>query len=226
MFSVRRGIGREERVRKRLLAGWQFAGLDGSGRNENLGWHASGSVGGRMKAVKTRPGVSSIADRATASLLRETYLEPFTNEDPFVCDLNGIRSLSVDAADELIAKFVERLRARREHAVVFVIARAREVIGNTHAALRDRGQAVWAAVIEEGAEPILIPVGDLEKTERDALEVLYAQGGHVDGVSEPLATLVAKGLVLKTAAGYQLPGLPPDAIEQAAREETREVAVV
>src|SRR5205823_12978794 len=89
--------------------------------------------------IRTR--TRSVSDRATAAVLRESYLENALGElDPIICSLNGIEQLSVDAADELVAKFVVRLRAQRPGAIVFVESGAEDVLAKVHAALGERSQ--------------------------------------------------------------------------------------
>ena len=155
-----------------------------------------------MRAV-VNARTRSVSDRATAALLRETYLEPSSQSDPFVCDLNGIEQLSPDAADELVGKFVLRLRDQRPDAVVFIIGRTDDVLGKVHAALRDRRQAAWG-INERESPNEWIALGDINDADREALS-RFAQGARDDPAFEALVT---KGLLRRGADGYTPPVLP------------------
>jgi hypothetical protein len=146
----------------------------------------------------------SVTDRGTASLLGAKYLEAalLGHAESVEIDLNGnLRQLSVGAADELVGKFVERLRGQAPGAAVLVRARSWDVLRNVHAALRDRSQAALAVNDQEPSNPI--PVGDVSVEERNAYQELI-QGVHLGHV-EHLQSLATKGLLVATADGYVLP---------------------
>ena len=170
--------------------------------------------------LSVRTNYASVTDRATASLLRATYLEPALagRPDQVEIDLNGrIRQLSVGAADELVGKFVERLRGQGplsdevHDPVVIVRARSWDVLRNVHAALRDRGQAALAVNDQEHSAPT--PIGDVSVDERAAFTNLVEHGQAVQ--QERLQSLAAKGLLISTPAGYVLPQVEEDALEYA-----------
>jgi hypothetical protein len=152
---------------------------------------------------------SSVRDRATASLLRMSYLEPElrAGAEPLEIELNGqLKQISIEAADELIGKFVDRLRAARPGAPVIIRAKTWDVLRNVHAALRDHGQAAVAVrdSVGLGFPPMLI--GDATKDEAEAFERLAA-GEHVndEATLRALGKLAEKGVVVGTPEGYALP---------------------
>lgn len=158
-----------------------------------------------MSEHTVRSRAQSVGDRATAALLRETYLEPALEDtDPIVCNLNGIEQLSVDAADELVGKFVVRLRSQRPGAVVFVQSIADDVLAKVHAALRDRHQAAWG-VNQRKPEAWLV-LGDLAEPELEALRA-FAPGVPESALLDALAS---KGLLVKNGNSYAAPALAPE----------------
>jgi hypothetical protein len=162
-----------------------------------------------------RTNYASVTDRATASMLRATYLEPALAKSPqqVEIDLNGrIRQLSVGAADELVGKFVERLRRQPSEAVVIVRARSWDVLRNVHAALRDRSQAALAMNDEQPGPAI--PIGDVSVAERSAFQELLLHP-NVDAPNDHLQRLAEKGVLIPTLHGYALPQLEEDAVEVA-----------
>jgi hypothetical protein len=152
---------------------------------------------------------ASVNDRATASLLRETYLEPALAQpdDHVEIDLNGrVRQLSVGAADELVGKFVGRLRKRTPHAVVIVRARSWDVLRNVHAALRDRSLAALA--MNDAEQSALIPIGEVSIEERAAFDTLIEHGHASDeGLGATLAGMAERGLAVVGPQGYAAPEL-------------------
>jgi hypothetical protein len=153
----------------------------------------------------------SVVDRVTAALLRERYLERPLNGggEPITIDLNGMERLSVEAADELVAKFVERVRARQEPTIVFVLAKRWEVLRAIHAALRDRRQAALAVNVAEGAG--VVPVGDVSGDEREAFQ---DRSNGQDVSVEVLRTLADKGLLTEDYL-VPTPGAPAEAYAHA-----------
>lgn len=87
---------------------------------------------------------SVIADRGRAAMLRDRFLEPLsTSPVPVIVDLNQIQVLTMSAADELVARWLERARSPR-HALIAVFATYSEDIRDTlHAVLRDARQVAY-----------------------------------------------------------------------------------
>jgi hypothetical protein len=154
------------------------------------------------RVVHTR--TRSVSERATAAVLRESYLETALDEpDPIVCSLNGIEQLSVDAADELVAKFVVRLRAQRPGAVVFVESRTEDVLRKVDAALRERRQAAWG--VNEDDPEIWLLLGHVDEDELTALR----QFGPDVAQTPALQALAERGLLVATPNGYEAPQFEP-----------------
>jgi hypothetical protein len=168
-----------------------------------------------------------VTDRATASLLRETYLERRVGptDEPVQIDLNSIAQLSVDAADELVGKFVEQLRKRNQGAIVFVIGPNWDVLRAAHAALRDRTQAALAindqarrraySGADDQTDPV-IPIGDVSPEERAAFQSV-AQGNFNPALANVLTRLAEKGLIVANShgTGYAVPHVEQPRVEYA-----------
>jgi hypothetical protein len=166
------------------------------------------------RLITIRTSNPLLVDRGLASIVRQQYLDRYVDEDPnkeIVIDLNGIRGMSVQAADELLGTWIER-RRRKGNGPIFIRGRL-DLLRVVNAALRD-GQLNAIALSPEDNRAVAI--GEFSKAQLDLLRVLPNQGVTAaaagalvpDGAGDAVTVLdqlIHRGVLAKDGDVYRVP---------------------
>jgi hypothetical protein len=172
-------------------------------------------VGGRLD-LAVHPLDRLVLDSVRASLLRERDLEQraasHLGDVRFVkIDLNGIRSLEVQPAFELVGKFVAQVRTswgiHGAPPVVAITANNLDILRTVHAALRGSRNAAYGLLPDGRAEP-LVPIGYLSQPDVQDLERLRGVEARLAETVVPqmrLHDLYMRGLLTREGTYYRRP---------------------
>jgi len=158
-----------------------------------------------------------VADTARAGLLRHQFLDEFEAADvldryPVVIDLNQLTVLTPDAADELVVRWLERVRSPRRPVIAAIATYSRGIAGALTTALRDAKQCAYLVRSAPIGE-VPRAVGEVTNTLLDTLDAVriqeqgrataraVAEHLHLNNTTAAnrLAELVGRGLLQRQA---------------------------
>jgi hypothetical protein len=139
-----------------------------------------------LQRVRVEPsGDKIVADRKRGALLRQQFLDPIEIDDrPILVDLNPLNVLSLGAADELVVKWLDRVRTPRNPVVAVFASYDDEIRGTLDAALKAGHQAAYLVrSAPEHERPL--PIGELTTVQYETIETIRGRSAEK---SEPISS--------------------------------------